>query len=70
MKLEVTFEVELPDVEHTREQLIDYLQFELGGYGRLSGDNPFRGESCDAKGGSVEYDYLIIDYSKIKTPTP
>ena len=41
MKVQVTFEVELPKIKSTEEQIEEFLRFEYRDNGVLSGDNPF-----------------------------
>ena len=41
MKVKIKFEVELPSVEHTKEQLEEFIRFEFRDNGELSGNNPF-----------------------------
>ena len=42
-KVYVTFVTEVPDREHTDEQLEEWLRFELNDNGEMDGDNPFAG---------------------------
>lgn len=45
MKVKIEFEAELPDdIEHTEDELEEFLRFEIGDNGAMSGDNPFSGE--------------------------
>ena len=46
MIVRVEFEIELPDVEHTEEELADFLRFDLGDNSMLNGGNPFREASA------------------------
>lgn len=41
MKVKIEFEVELPDVEHTEEQLEEYLRYHFRDNGSVSTKNPF-----------------------------
>jgi len=41
MKVKIEFEVELPDVTHTFDELEDFLRYEFRDNGSLSGGNPF-----------------------------
>lgn len=67
MKVEISFEVELPDVEHTEEQLEEFIRFEFRDNGRLSGDNPFNKnrESCDPIFGTFSWEYAEVDLENV-----
>jgi len=43
-KVTVSFDVIVPDVEHTSEELEEWLRFEFGDNGNISLSNPF--EAC------------------------
>ena len=63
MKVEIKFEVELPDVAHTEEQLEEYLRYEFRDNGVLGSGNPFdiRGKGCDPIFGTFEWEYTEVD---------
>jgi hypothetical protein len=62
MKVQVTFEVELPKVEHTEDQLEEFIRFEYGDNGVLSGDNPFnkRGIRVKPTFGTFDWEYIDV----------
>jgi hypothetical protein len=62
MKVEIKFEVELPEVEHTKEQLEEFIRFEFRDNGCLSGDNPF-----NKKKGKAATRYLELLSGNIQT---
>ena len=41
MKVKIEFEVELNEVEHTKEQLEEYLRYMFKDNGKMSTKNPF-----------------------------
>lgn len=41
MKIKIEFEIDIPELEHTEEELEAYLRFAYGDSGKLSGSNPF-----------------------------
>ena len=59
MKVEIKFEVELPSIEHTKEQLEEFIRFEFMDHGVLSGNNPFNnnGSSLEPIFGTFEWEY-------------
>lgn len=67
MKVEIKFEVELPETEHTKEQLEEFIRFEFRDNGRLSGDNPFnkKGQSCQPIFGTFEWEYTYVEWDKV-----
>lgn len=67
MKVEITFEVELTDLEHTKDQLEEFIRFEFRDNGSLSGDNPFnkRGQRCEPIFGTFEWDYTDVDWDNV-----
>lgn len=43
MRIKIEFEVEIPDnIEHTDNELEEFLRFEFRDNGSMSGDNPFK----------------------------
>jgi len=56
--VEVTFEIELPDLEHTEQQLEEFLRFSLGDNGMMDGTNPFSHCRVDPIFGTFEYEVL------------
>ena len=42
-RIYIVFDVEVPDVEHTDEQLEEWIRFELGDNGHMKANNPFEG---------------------------
>lgn len=65
MKVEVKYEAELPEIEHTEEELVAFLRFETGDNGVLDGNNPFRRERLKPIFGTFEYEYTDVDESLI-----
>lgn len=61
MKVRVEFEVELPDVKHTEKQLEEFLRFEHGDNGVMSGNNPFKGETAAPIFGTYEWEYEKVN---------
>jgi hypothetical protein len=41
MRAKVTFEVEIPDIDHTTQELTNWLRFEFRDNGHLPAKNPF-----------------------------
>lgn len=41
MKVKIEFEVELPNIPHTFDELEDFLRYEFRDNGSLEGENPF-----------------------------
>lgn len=41
MRVKIEFEIELPDVKHSKKQLEEYIRYHFRDYWSLSGDNPF-----------------------------
>jgi len=63
MKVKIEFEIELPDdIEHTEDELEEFLRFRLGDNGIMSGKNPFDSKrprcNTDPIFGSFEWDYI------------
>jgi hypothetical protein len=60
MKIKIEFEIELPDIEHTEDELEEFLRFEYRDNGRLNGMNPFNNIKCnmDPIFGSFEWEYI------------
>jgi hypothetical protein len=60
MKVKVEFEIEFDEIEHTEEQLEEYLRFMFGDNGVMSGNNPFnvKGQNVDPIFGSFSWDYV------------
>ena len=59
MKVKIEFEVELNDVEHTEEELEEYLRYTFRDNGSMSGENPFYGEQePEPIFGTFEWEYL------------
>lgn len=48
-RVKVSFEVEVPDVVHTDEELEDWLRWEFGDNGRISCNNPFEVSGMSAE---------------------
>lgn len=65
MKIRIEFEVELPDVSHSQEELEAFIRFELRDNGRLNGCNPFYGNSVDPIFGTFEWRYEEVDDDNI-----
>jgi hypothetical protein len=42
-RINIGFDIEVSDREHTDEQLEEWLRFELNDNGEMDGDNPFAG---------------------------
>jgi len=60
MKIRIEFEIELPDIEHTDDELEDFLRFELRDNGHLDGSNPFMAAKADVEPifGTFEHEVL------------
>ena len=60
MKIKIEFEIELPDdIEHTEDELEEFLRFQLGDNGILSGKNPFSAKcNTDPIFGTFKWDYI------------
>jgi hypothetical protein len=41
MRVKIEFEVELPNIPHTEDELEDFLRYEFRDNGSLEGNNPF-----------------------------
>ena len=50
----VKFELNIPDVDATDEQIRDWVRFELGEIGGLSEDNPLCDHEVEAEFGTVD----------------
>ena len=58
MKVKVEFEIDLPEIEHTKEQLEEFLRFNLNDNGRMEAGNPFdRKADCDPIFGTFVWEY-------------
>ena len=57
MKVKIEFEIDIKDIDHTEEELEDFLRFEFRDNGVLSGKNPFKGESVDPIFGTFYWSY-------------
>ena len=59
MKVKIEFEVELDEVEHTEEELEEYLRYTFRDNGSMSGINPFYGQQePEPIFGTIEWEYL------------
>ena len=61
IRVKVQFEVGLPDVEHTQEQLEEFLRFHFRDNGSISLKNPFEKEmnrEPEPIFGTFEVDYI------------
>ena len=59
MKVKIEFEVELNEVEHTEEELEEYLRYTFRDNGCMSGKNPFYGQQePEPIFGTFEWEYL------------
>lgn len=63
MKVKIEFEIEIPEIDATDEELEDFLRFEFNDNGHLSGENPYNKKevrfSTDPIFGT--FDWEIID---------
>ena len=58
MRIKIEFEVDLPDdIEHTDEELEEFIRFELGDNGRMNGSNPFNGMEVEPVFGTFYWGY-------------
>lgn len=57
-KVKIEFEINVPDVEHTEEQLEEWLRFTLGDNGCMGGDNPFGDYEPEPIFGTFEWDEI------------
>jgi Tfp pilus assembly protein PilP len=67
MKVKIKFEVELPEVEHTKEQLEEFIRFQFRDNGVMKRNNPFdsRVKSCDPIFGTFEWEYTDVEWDKV-----
>ena len=62
MKIKIEFEIELPDdIEHTEDELEEFLRFHLGDNGKLSGKNPFNVKKCNTDPIFETFDWEYLD---------
>ena len=58
MKVKIEFEIELPDIEHTEDQLEEFLRFEFGDNGVKDSRNVFNeAEGVEPIFGTFEWSY-------------
>ena len=65
MKIRIEFTAELPDINHSQEELENFLRFQLRDNGKLSGGNPFRGQSVEPIFGTLEWEYQEVNEDNI-----
>lgn len=63
MKIKIKFEIELPEIEHSEDELDEFLKFQFGDNGKMSANNPFYNSEClgdvsDPISDTFEWDYL------------
>lgn len=58
MRIKVEFEIELPDVPLTDDQIEEWVRFELGDNGGRSTDTPLDHVSADPVFGTFEWERL------------
>ena len=59
MIVKIEFEVELDEVEHTEEQLEEYLRYVYGDNGCMSSKNPFyKQKELEPIFGTFEWEYI------------
>lgn len=59
MKVKIEFEIELPDIEYTEDELEEFLRFSYNDNGSMKTDNPFNVARSDTDPifGTFEWDY-------------
>jgi hypothetical protein len=69
MKITVSFELTIPDAGFDEEQILAWLQFELGENGWLDGSNPLSTFAfADLNVGAIEFDVLESSSSPLPQP--
>jgi hypothetical protein len=58
MKIKIEYEVELPDIRHSENELEDFIRFETGDNGRIKSSNPFLGESLEPIFGTLFWEQI------------
>ncbi len=48
MRIKIEFEVEIPDIEHTENELEEFLRFTYGAISSMRLENPFNYYDADA----------------------
>lgn len=56
MKIKIEYEVELPDISHTDDELEAFIRFETGDNGVVFGSNPFYKESLEPIFGTLSWE--------------
>lgn len=58
MKIKIEYEVELPDILHTGDELEAFIRFETGDNGRIESANPFLGETLEPIFGTLSWEQI------------
>jgi hypothetical protein len=61
MTIKVEFEIELPNVRHSEEDLEEFLRFEYNDSSHMKSTNPFIKKGCEPVFGTFEWFYEDVN---------